>query len=96
MINSMKQGLDFKGKAIIRTMIQRLNEQYMHLKRLRSRLEDLSPLSVLKRGYSITMRFPEREILKDAKDTKQGDKIKILLSRGSIIGKVLSRENGYE
>jgi len=49
---------------------------------------------VLKRGYSITIHLPEKKILRDANETKKGDKIKILLAKGSIIGKVIEHDRG--
>lgn len=58
-------------------------------------LDRLSPLNVLRRGYSITRRLPDYNILKDVKGLKVGDEINVRLLRGEIIGQVkeLVKEN---
>ncbi len=60
------------------------------------RLEALSPLAVLSRGYSLSMRMPEGEIIKDVSQVQAGDEIKTTLSRGSFISRVrqVSKEGG--
>lgn len=52
------------------------------------RLEALSPLAVLSRGYSLSMLLPEGTIIRDAARLKLGDKIKTVLGKGSFIGSV--------
>jgi len=52
------------------------------------RLEALSPLSVLSRGYSLTIIMPEGTIIKDANKLKKGDKIKTVLGKGAFLGSV--------
>lgn len=56
------------------------------------RLDSLSPLSVLNRGYSIT-ETQDGRILYDAADAAKGDKLKIRLSRGKLDAEVLSSES---
>jgi len=52
------------------------------------RLEALSPLAVLSRGYSLSMLLPEGAIIKDAKKLKPGDAIKTIVSKGAFISSV--------
>ncbi|MDD4899355.1 MAG: exodeoxyribonuclease VII large subunit [Candidatus Omnitrophica bacterium] len=52
------------------------------------RLASLSPLGILSRGYSITFKVTDGQILKDAKTIKQGDKIKTKLHKGEITSQV--------
>lgn len=52
------------------------------------KLEVLSPLAVLSRGYSITMKLPNGEVLKDAKKVRRGDKIKTKLAKGTFVSEV--------
>lgn len=56
-----------------------------------ARLEALSPLAVLGRGYSITRRQGDRAILKDARDVETGQGISVQLSRGELLARVLER-----
>ncbi len=56
-----------------------------------AKLDALSPLAVLTRGYSITQAADGR-ILRDAETTKPGDKLKIRLERGKLDAQVLASE----
>lgn len=53
-----------------------------------SKLQALNPLSILARGYSITLKLPEQAILKDIKQLQLGDSIETKLAKGSILSKV--------
>lgn len=56
-----------------------------------AKLDALSPLSVLDRGYSITQNAAGR-ILRDPADTKIGEKLNIRLARGKLEAEVLASE----
>jgi len=51
------------------------------------RLQSLSPLAVLGRGYSLT-RLPTGEVVRRAVDTRRGDVIEILLHEGALDARV--------
>lgn len=53
-----------------------------------SKLEVLSPVGILKRGYSITTKLPEGIIVKDAKSLKIGDAVETKLGQGKFRGRV--------
>ncbi|MEK7829118.1 MAG: exodeoxyribonuclease VII large subunit, partial [Deltaproteobacteria bacterium] len=48
------------------------------------RLNILSPLNILGRGYSITRNIPSMAVLLDSKDVEAGDDVNIILSKGEI------------
>jgi len=52
------------------------------------RLDALSPLKVLSRGYSLTINVSDGSIIKDAAGINCGDKIKTILNKGAFIGRV--------
>lgn len=56
-----------------------------------AKLNVLSPLAVLTRGYSITQGADGR-IIRDASSAKPGDKLKIRVERGKLNAEVLSSE----
>ena len=52
------------------------------------RLNILSPLNILGRGYSITRKLPSMAILHDSKDVEAGDDVNVILGKGEIFCKV--------
>ncbi len=52
------------------------------------RLGALSPLSILSRGYSLSMLMPQGAIIKDTGQIKPGDKLKTVLHKGAFISLV--------
>ncbi len=57
-------------------------------KRVCEKIDILSPLSILNRGYSISFKLPEHRILKDVKSLENDDLIETRLSKGSFKSRV--------
>jgi len=57
-----------------------------------AKLDTLSPVRILARGFSICMK--EDEIIKDVREVEIGDKIEILLRKGSLSCKVMEKRGG--
>ena len=55
-----------------------------HLRGLAGRLDALSPLAVLARGYSITRVLPDDRVVTDARTLHPGDALETLLARGAV------------
>ncbi len=55
---------------------------------LLERLNALSPLAVLSRGYSLSMLMPEEIIIKDTTKLKTGSLIKTVLSKGAFVSRI--------
>jgi len=69
--------------------IQRGNwERENQVRQLVSNLDNLSPLAILKRGYSITRKYPSDEIVKDAQAVAKGERVKVKFYRGEILCEV--------
>jgi len=56
--------------------------------RLSAQIEAFNPLAILKRGYSVTVKLPQGEILKDAGALKVGDMIETKLGKGKFKSRV--------
>jgi exodeoxyribonuclease VII large subunit len=83
-IRSRQEQLDFQMEKLIQTMRRQIKERGMKRSLMERRITDLSPLSVLKRGYSITLKLPEKRILKAASGVKTGDRVQVLLGEGEL------------
>lgn len=83
-MSSIKQQLDFQKISLARALKNRLGEKQMALSLLEKRMNDLNPLSILKRGYSITRKLPEETVLRDVSGVKKGDQVQVLLSEGGL------------
>jgi len=55
---------------------------------LASRLNDLSPVAILDRGYSITRTIPDAVVVRDTKIVNLGQDLEVMLSKGSLICRV--------
>lgn len=62
-----------------------LRQKRNRLESLLAALDDLSPLAILNRGYSITRKLPEGTLLKDARRVAAGTRVHVRLNRGSLI-----------
>jgi exodeoxyribonuclease VII large subunit len=64
----------------------------MKLSRCAGRLETLSPLGVLSRGYAVCWNEDRTRAIRDAGDVSAGDTVHVTLSRGAITAKVSGTE----
>jgi exodeoxyribonuclease VII large subunit len=55
---------------------------------LSSKLEALSPLAILNRGYSITTKLPEGSMIKDSNILKKDDRVETRLGKGKFRSRV--------
>ncbi len=63
---------------------KRLNLAQARLGALAARVEGLSPLAVLGRGYSVTWDASRTRIIRDASTLRPGDKVSVTLERGAF------------
>lgn len=61
-----------------------LKEAQTAVETFASRLDGLSPLSVLARGYSITMRWDTSAVVSDARTVHSGERVRVRLHRGEL------------
>ena len=86
------EGYELRVSRLTRDLsgaIQRGNwERENQVRQLVSNLDNLSPLAILKRGYSITRKYPSDEIVKDAQAVAKGERVKVKFYRGEILCEV--------
>lgn len=81
-----KELLNIKNSYALRSPFQILDKKANKYLQLVSKLETLSPLLTIKRGYSITRC--NNKVIKSVNDVKKDDLLEIVLSDGSIKTKV--------
>ncbi len=82
------QELDDLTKALGRNTLHVIEIKSEKLNTVTGKLEAMSPLAILRRGYSITLRKTDARVLKDVKDAKAGDELETVLSKGRLISVV--------
>jgi exodeoxyribonuclease VII large subunit len=93
-ITILSQELNFHNRSLVQALTLYLDRKKGDIRSMRDRLDSLSPLSILKRGYSITRKLPDMNIVKDYKQVKTGDEVNIFLARGNIDCLVEKTEQG--
>ncbi len=71
---------------------QTLTEAGQKLSQLASKLQTLSPLATLERGYAIVTDDSDQRVLTDATDIEPGSKIRARLQSGQVVAEVLQTE----
>jgi exodeoxyribonuclease VII large subunit len=83
-IHDLEQGLDDFGERLQKCMRQRLERWRQLVQATAGRLETLSPLNVLSRGYSLTRRASDQHVVRAADQVKSGDLLVTVLQHGQI------------
>jgi exodeoxyribonuclease VII large subunit len=77
--------LDLRAGRAVRYLLQRSQDR---LRGVAGQLESLSPLAVLQRGYSLTLRTGDEALVTDAAQVEAGQSITTRLARGTLVSRV--------
>jgi exodeoxyribonuclease VII large subunit len=83
-----RQRLDDLSAALDRGLRRQVEDRRHRLARLAGKLEALSPLAVLARGYALAFRNGETRPLREASEVEPGDSIEVRLAIGSVVATV--------
>jgi len=83
-INQNKQYLDNVASQLRLSILNNLKLRKKGLEVLVGKLNTLNPRAVLDRGYSITMKLPEEEIVKRVAEVERGDQVKVVIRDGEM------------
>ncbi len=81
-------------RALEQSTEKRILRERHHLSFLVGRMEALSPLSVLSRGYAIAFSERTGSALRSASEVEPGDRLRVRLSDGELSAEVLARRSG--
>ncbi len=65
-------------------IILQIKTKENNLQFLAGKLNDVSPLTILSRGYSITWLLPHNVLVKDAAQVSIGDRVRVVLAKGEL------------
>ena len=91
-LHRLQQRLDEFAQRLNLNITHALNTEREKLLGIAGKLESLNPLSVLKRGYTITTKLENNKPLREVRGVNKGDKIKTSFFKGSVISAILSIE----
>jgi exodeoxyribonuclease VII large subunit len=92
-IQSEHQRVDEFSRRIYSSLLHRVQLQSTHIKGMQRRLEALSPLAVLQRGFAVVTRKDDGSVVSHVADTKQGQEISIRVVDGQIDAEVINRKS---
>jgi exodeoxyribonuclease VII large subunit len=87
-IHDRERRLDEWGERLQRAVRERLTHWEKHLEAQAGRLETLSPLNVLARGYSVTRKEADQVVVRSAAQVQPGDRLCTLVKEGRIVSRV--------
>ena len=87
-LRELKRRLDEGEQRLQRAMTMRLRRSQDKLTAMADQLDSLSPLNVLKRGFSLTEDATTGELIRDAQSVRVGQSIRTRLEQGVIISRV--------
>lgn len=87
-INQHRQTVDELKRSLVAEVTHRLALQRKSLQALRGKLDALSPLAILDRGYCISLKLPEGTVVRSIADISVGEALQILFKDGAAISEV--------
>ena len=92
-IDDKRLMLDYTQKNLLALAQKQMSQREQRFAALMAKLDALSPLKVLGRGYAVA-RNGAGEILRSAQDVQAGERIEVLLGQGSLACTVNERKTG--
>jgi exodeoxyribonuclease VII large subunit len=93
-ITLLSQELLFHKRSLAQGLRGSLEGKKRDVRSLVDKLDSLSPLSILERGYSITRKIPDMIVVKDSGQVKSGDEVRVLLAKGTVDCRVEKTQPG--
>lgn len=91
-INQYRQTVDELKRNMVAEITHRVTLQRKSVQAFMGKLDALSPLAILDRGYSICSKLPEGQIVRSVEDVSIGDALKVLFRDGEVLSEVKEKE----
>jgi exodeoxyribonuclease VII large subunit len=93
-IDRIRDRLEQRAGKLERATREDLELRRRALERSMDRLEAMSPLKILRRGYSIVRRLPSMDIIRDSRAVRRDEMVDVKLHQGRLVCRVESTRNG--
>ncbi|MBW2122903.1 MAG: hypothetical protein JRH07_13815, partial [Deltaproteobacteria bacterium] len=87
-VDRLRDSLRQRAERLDSAATDFLSKKRRVLERSMDRLEAMSPLRILRRGYSIVRRIPSMEIVRDSRAVRRGEGVDVRLHQGRLICRV--------
>lgn len=94
MIDQRRQYLDNLFRLLVAAGKNRFEQSKSRLSLLAVRLDALSPLNILARGYSVTRIPDDGAVIKSSRELTAGQRVETILAQGRFISRVEKQERG--
>ena len=89
--NQHKEKINHLSKALLMSMQRSINKEESSYSNLRAKLNALSPINTLDRGYSIAYK-EDRSIIRKPSDLEEGESFIVKLAKGDLPAKKISQK----
>jgi exodeoxyribonuclease VII large subunit len=96
LISTYKIKLERTYDKLLKTFLIQNNSKVIRIRELSAKLESLSPLAILDRGYSITRTVSDATVLKDSRLASLGQNLEIMLAKGRLTCQVKGKNDHGE
>jgi len=83
-IMSLAQKIEFEKRAMTSAVVSKVRHCSKDVSLVQGKLKEMSPLAVLRRGYAIALKMPQKLVLKSTSDVAAGSHVKITLAEGEM------------
>ncbi|RZN35307.1 MAG: exodeoxyribonuclease VII large subunit [Methanophagales archaeon ANME-1-THS] len=91
-INQYRQTLDELKRSLVTEITHLVALQRKSVQALMGKLDALSPLAILERGYCISLKVPDGVVVRSIQDISVGDALKVLFKDGAAISEVRDKK----
>ncbi|MBW2442744.1 MAG: exodeoxyribonuclease VII large subunit [Deltaproteobacteria bacterium] len=88
LVNKIKEKLDKYYNNLIKSYIILNNFNQVKIRALTAKLEALSPVAILSRGYSITRTIPDGRVVKDPREIALNQDLDVRVAKGRLFCRV--------
>jgi exodeoxyribonuclease VII large subunit len=93
LIRKIKKQLDQNHNNLIKSFIILNNSKQMKTRELTAKLNALSPVAILSRGYSITRTIPDARVVKNPQSVSLNQDLEVMVAHGRLICRVKGKSN---